>query len=128
MSNVTRGVYRERGGRLNCRHGLLIYGGECSKCEREAESATGQGEQQAWARDWDRRRVPLSTDAYVEEVMRRRAEEIGRRRDDAAEAFIYGYAGGRSHWQDTATRNPVEIITDPRDHRGLNAKPVRRAA
>lgn len=58
--------------------------------------------------------VPLSLDAYEEEVGRRAAAEWERRMEDAMRGAYR-----------PPERGTVEVITDPGDMRGFNARPVR---
>lgn len=94
-------------GRLICRHGPILYGTSCLACERESETTTGQAQQRAWARTWDRE----ANDAFAYQTAWRYQSQ--------------GDARPRSgHWHSTYSRQPIEIITDPDDPRGLSAKRV----
>lgn len=33
--------WRDRAGKLNCRHGVILYGVRCTQCEREGNSGAG---------------------------------------------------------------------------------------
>ncbi len=79
--------------------------------------------------------VRHGTDAYRAEMARRRAAEGGRRGGECRHGrWLHGDScatcereGSGSFWQGTATMHPVEVITDPNDRRGLDARPVRMA-
>lgn len=59
--------HRDAAGHLRCRHGVILHGDSCTRCERLRASG---------------------------------------------------------FWQNTAARNPIEIITDPDDPRGFDARSV----
>ena len=114
---MTTGLYVTNGrGDMECRHGVLLYGTSCVQCERDAETATGWSEQIRWAEGLAR--------AY--ERNRRMGWDLG---------IDMGHINCRCRvdpiWEDTYRPNPVEIITDPTDTRGVNARriyPVNRSA
>ena len=116
---MTKGLYVTNGhGDMECRHGVLLYGASCVQCERDADTATGWSEQIRWA-----------------EGLARAYERTGRMGHDMGHincrCTINPRHADGSAWQGTYTRNPVEIITDPDDTRGVNARrvyPINRSA
>lgn len=101
-------IYRRTANdRLICRHGPILYGTSCLGCERESETEHGQSRQREWARTWDRE----TADAFAYQG----AWRYHQRGDPRPRS---------GHWSGTYSRQPIEIITDPDDPRGLNAKRV----
>ncbi len=128
---MIRGTYlRDGAGRLYCRHGLILYGDACVQCERDALTSAGLAAQLRWA----------DAKPFESRIRGRSAERIiiddpwaegGPDPKDLADAtafFAEALKRRGGTWQDTATRNPSEIITDPADRRGFDAKPIRRAS
>lgn len=119
---MTKGAYRYgRDGRLNCRHGVMLYGDSCITCEREAETTMGQQVQKVWGTVFDE--CERST-AYYDGLRWHSRGDARLRHDhdlvwgdgtpltiDEADLVSGFYRGG-------------EIIIDPADHRGFDARSV----
>jgi hypothetical protein len=147
--SVPRALYRMVDGRPHCRHGAILYGTSCLTCEREAQTATGQGEQERWASGWDLgapggdktayaratrqqdgfamewvfmtedlRSPDLKREQYEEFVAEMR--EHSRRIEDRIRESIR--RAGSAPWPTPRQ----EVISDPNDRRGLDARPVRQ--
>lgn len=105
---------------LRCKHGPILYGTHCVQCDREASAAPPhEGPVHAAFRAAEERRKAGSFD-YVWETRpdhRVRPDHFHKTEEEYR-------AYGEAFWERTYSRNPVEIITDPNDTRGVNARRV----
>jgi hypothetical protein len=107
---------------------VLLHGTGCVRCDCGGAWVSFRG--QEWTVEELERVSPRFT-AEAEAAIRRAAAERQRRMDDDIIGAMFSgnpyarSAGGT--WAGTATRQPVEIITDPNDRRGFDARPVRAA-
>lgn len=105
---------------------VLLHGTGCVRCDCGGARVSFRGQ------EWTFEELELASPRFTAEAeaaIRREAMARQQRIDDDIMGAIFGgpnpYArstGGT--WTGTATRQPVEIITDPNDRRGFDARPA----